>query len=255
MSTKRVLGITAFGVLFIIAVIAVILITSDFNPEGGTMTLPDASESFDEPLEPNPDALNRVEVTRETVQAVVSTLARPDMYTRKIVVESFWDGGQAVFTIDVAVSADVTSLRVLPPIGDEKRIVVTPGALYIWYGSETTPFIGNPGSDGDGYKAADEYQMLESYERILDLDMYDIIDAGYTEYEGEECIYIEHKTAELGYTMTYYVSIRLGLIICAEEFDEAGELIYRMRSGECLIGETDPDMFTIPDGSRRSSFS
>lgn len=249
MSTKRILGITAFGVIFIIIIIVVILLVSDLSPEGGTLTLPERSESPEGPIEPNPDAPNRVEVTRETVQAVISTLTRPDTYTRRLIVESFWDSGQAVFYIDVAVNADVTSLKVEPPVGDEKRIIVTSEALYIWYGSETAPFIGAPGSDGDGYRTADEYQMLTSYESILDFNLYDIIDAGYTEYEGEDCIYISYRTVELGNTMTCYISIRLGLITCAEEFDETGDLIYRVKAGECLIGETDPKMFTLPDGA------
>ena len=249
MSIKRVLGITAFGVLFIIAVIGVVLLVSNLRPEGGAISLPETSESPASPAETGQDALDRVEVTRETVQAVVSTLARPGTYTRKLSVESYWDGGQAAFAIDVAVKDGVTSLRVEPPVGDRKMIVVTPDALYIWYGSEIAPFIGDPGSQGDGYRTADEYQMLVSYETIRDLSVDDIIDAGYTEYEGEDCIFISYQTSELGYTMMYYVSIGLGLITGAEEYDETGGLIYRMSAGECQIGEAEPEMFTLPDGT------
>jgi len=249
MSVKRILGITTFGILFIVAVISVMLLISYFKPEGRTVKLPDTNVVTGNPVEVEPDALNRVEITPETVQAVISTLSRPESYSRDLLIESFWDGGQVAFSIATAVHGGVTSLRVSPEVGNEKRIIVTPVNLYIWYSDDKVPFIGGPGLTGDGYRTADEYQMLASYENILDLSIEDLIDAGYTEYEGEDCIYIEHLTKELGYTAMYYVSIRLGLIIGAEEFDEAGMLIYRMRAGECRFGGFDPGMFTLPDGA------
>ena len=248
MSGKRILGITAFGILFIFAVISVMMLISYLRPEGGTLKLPEPTETTGDPVEVEPDALNRVEITPETVQAVVSTLTRPETYSRELIIESFWDGGQTVFSIGTAVYGVMTSLRISPQVGNEKRIIVTPDTLYIWYGGDSTPFIGGPGLTGDGYRTADEYQMLASYEDIAKLSVDDIVDAGYTQFEGEDCIYIEHFTKELGYTVKYYVSIRLGLITGSEEFDKTGKLVYSMRAGECRIGEIDPEMFTLPNG-------
>jgi len=249
MSYKRILGITAFGILFIVAVIGVMLLTSYLGEEGTTVPLPVTTGPVGNPGETETDALDRVEVTRETVQAVVSTLSRPGTYNREIEIESFWDDGQAVYFIDVAVHDGVTSLRTVPPAGGEKRIIVTADKLYIWYGDDRLPFIGDTGSSGDGYRTADEYQMIATYETILELDIADIIDAGYTEYGGEDCVYVEYLTKKLGYTVRYYVSIELGLITGAEEFDETGALVYRMRAGKCNTGETDPAAFTLPDGT------
>jgi hypothetical protein len=166
-----------------------------------------------------------------------------------VLIESFWDGGSAVYDIDVAVHRGVTALRTLPPAGGEKRIIVTQDNVYIWYDDDATPYVGEIGTSGDKRRTADEFQMLNTYEDILELSLSDIIDAGSIEYEGEDFIFIAYLSRHLGYTGNYYVSIDLGLVIRAEEFDENGELVYRMTAGETITGETDPAMFTLPDGT------
>jgi hypothetical protein len=250
MSTKRILGIAFFGVLFIVAVIGVMLLTTFLSRDNDEVQLPDISAPTERPGEPGTDALNRVEVTRETVQIVVSTLLpRPVTYSRDVLIESFWENGHAAYNINVSVDADFTSLRIIPPVGIEKRIIVTPENLYIWYRGDRAPYIGDHDSSGDEHRTSDEYQMLITFEDILGLDINYIVEADYTIYEGEECIYVVYLSPIFGYTVRYYISIDLGLVIAAEEYDETGELIYRMVAGECIVGEVDPAVFTLPDGT------
>jgi len=250
MSTKRILGITLFGILFIVAVIGIMLLNLYLNREGDLVELPDMPASADLPGVSEPDTLDRVEVTNETIQAVVSlTLSRPAIYSRDVKIESFWEDGQAEYNISVSVMGDLTSLSVLPPVGVEKRIIITPDTLYIWYKGERTPFIGNLESPGDGYRTADEWQMLVTYEDLLELDINDIVDAGYVEFSGEECVYAVYRSPLLNFTRTFYISLDLGLVIGAEEVDETGEIIYRMSAGGCAVGEADPAVFILPDGT------
>jgi len=250
MSTKRILGISAFGVLFIAVAIGLMLLTSNYSRETGSVPLPDPPIASAAPGAPGPDTLDRVEVTSETVQAVISTLARPETYSRYITIESFWgDDGHAVYTVLSAVDKGVTSLRIISSVGAEKRIIVTPDKLYIWYRGDKVPYIGETGSAGDEIRTADEWQMMASYEDIMAIDGKDIEDAGFTGYNGEDCIFVQYRSAVLGYTRMYYISIQYGLVTGAEEYDGNGELVYRMTAGECVTGVIDPSEFILPDGT------
>jgi len=249
MSTKRILGITLVGVLFIVAVIGIMLLNLFLKRESDAIMLPEVKSATEAPGEIEQDALDRVEVTTETIQAVVSSLSRPLAYRRDVVIKSFWEDGQAEYAISVSVQNGLTSLRITLPASIEKRIIVTQDKLYIWYKDDMTPYIGDLRSLGDGHRTADEWQMLITYEDVIALNKNDIIDAGYTKYGDEYCIYASYLSPLLKYTRNFYVSLDLGLIIGAEEFDETGKLVYSMSTGECAIGGVDPEAFVLPDGT------
>jgi len=255
MSIKRILGITIFGVLFIAAVISIMLLTSHPMRDNDVITLPDPPASSDSAAETQPtgeaqpDKLSRVEVTRDNIQANVSILSRPEVYSRDVVIETFWESGYATYLVSVTVADGVTSLQIQPPAGSEKRIIITADTLYIWYQGDGTPYIGDIGSVGDGYRSADEWQMLVTYEELLDIPAKDIIDAGYTEFNGIDCIFAEYLSPLLGYTRKYYVSIENGLIAGAVDYDKTGSLVYTMIAGECMVGEADPTAFILPNGT------
>jgi len=248
MSTKRILGISVFG-LFIIAVsIGLMLFFSNMEHDIDPVRLPETPVSEGTPPAPQPDALDRVEVTKDNVQAVISTLSRPEIYSRNIKVESYWDDGYVWYTISVAVMDGMTALRIHPYAGIEKRIIVTPDKLYIWYRGDSTPYIGEPDSGGDVNKVADEWQMVITYEDILTIDKNDITDAGYVEYNGAESIYAVYRSPLMGYRTTCYISIETGLVTAAEEYDETGALVYRMTTDGLIIDQTDPAVFILPNG-------
>ena len=249
MSTKRIIAITVIGVAIIAAALSVILLTSYLYRDSEEVPLPGTPVATDRPGGSGSDAIDRVEVNQDTIQDVVSSLNRPDIYSRDVVIESYWEGGQAVFSIRVSVVDGMTALQSVPQVGIEKSIIVSRDTLYIWYDGDSQPFIGGAGSSGDETRAADEWQMLITYEDILGLDKRDIIDAGYTEYDDDDCIFAVYLSPLLGHTRTYYVSIDLGLVISAEELDKTGVLIYNMKAGPCLIGEVDPGAFVLPDGT------
>jgi hypothetical protein len=249
MSTKRIVVITALGILLISAVIGAMFLNSFLGRDSNAIQLPDMSDPVDSPGGNEPDAIDRVVVTPDTIQAVISTLDRPPVYSREVVIERFWSGGSAENIIDVYVSNGITSLHSTSPSGLEKRIIVTSDTLYIWYRGDSDFFAGTIASTGDGNRTADEWQMIVTYEDILALNKSDIIDAGYTEYEGELCVYAVYASPLLGYTRTYYISLEIGLVIAAFEYDSDGIQVYGMIAGESFIGEIDPLMFTLPDGT------
>lgn len=254
MSTRRILALSVFGVLFIAALIGVMLLTSFMKRDHAPIPLPEISAPADAPGYTEPDMLNRIEITSENVQAVISTLSRPATYNRDVTVESYWESGQAVYSISVYVANGVTSLRSLSSAGVDKRIIIGPDMLYIWYRGDRSPYIGAVGTTGDDLRSADEYQMMVTYEDVLGLDKDCILDAGYVEYGGEWCIYTEYRQPGLGYIMKYFISTELGLITGAEEYDAAGGLTYRMSAGECSF-DADESAFTLPDGTVVNEFS
>ncbi|MCL2152364.1 MAG: hypothetical protein FWH57_05315 [Oscillospiraceae bacterium] len=249
MSTKRMLGVTLFGLLIIIVFAGIMLLNLYLGSESEAIALPERQAPVTTPITIESDDLDRVEVTKETIQAVVSALSRPRVYSRDVKIACYWDGGRAEYSVSVSVMERFVSLTTLPSVGAEKRIIITPDTLYIWYKGENRPYIGNLESSGDGYRTADEWQMLVTYEDLLKLDKSDIIDAGYIDYNGEYCVYAVYRSPLLNNVGTIYISLDLGLVVGAEERDEAGELIYSMSSDECLIGEADPAAFILPDGA------
>ncbi|MCL2408979.1 MAG: hypothetical protein FWC96_05110 [Oscillospiraceae bacterium] len=247
MSTKRILGIAVFGAVLCAAAIGIMLITTFFRSDNIAFELPRTAQPAMQSPGAGDDSLIHVEVTPETVQAVIGeTLSRPETYIRYITIESFWaGGGWAVTDIRTSVTAGAMSLMARLPDGVERRIITTQNSLYIWYGDESSFYTG-PLAGGD--RAVDEWRMLPTYEDVLLLPPADIIYAGFTELNGELCIYVVYRSPLFGFIRRYYISIELGLVIGAEEFDETGARVYRMTAGEIIIGETDPEAFILPNG-------
>jgi hypothetical protein len=241
------LGIAVFGLVFIVVAVCAVAALSGAGRGTAEIALPEpmTDSSADIPPDGSAHGLQAVEITADNVQDVVATLARPEAYSRSIMVENFWDGGNSVHNFSVAVTAGTTALRTSVG-GKEKNIVVTEEGpymrTYIWYSGDSRVFE----SSAEGGAGADEYQMILTYEDILKLPRSAIINAGFAGGGGTE-LYATYKSGELGYLTECRVSMSLGLLTSAEIYD--GEtLIYRMTAGECRVGE--PDDIMMPPTSR-----
>jgi hypothetical protein len=253
MSTKRILGITIAGILLIITLVIVMLIPPYLGRTDEIITLPEPAHTPNEPNEQNGhvfNALDMVEITPETVQAVILyTLTRPEIYSRNVQIRTYWEDGDITYNIHTAVSGALTAIRSQPSVGNEKRIIITNEHIYIWYRGDTVPFISNVLTPDDWIRTADEWRMLITYEDVINLNPDDIIDAGHIVYGDEDCIYVIYLSPLFGYMRTYYVSIYSGLVIAAEERDSNGRLVYLMTARAADIGEVDIGMFTLPDST------
>lgn len=189
------------------------------------------------------DAVIRLEVTPETVQAVVETLRRPERYTRRITVERLWSGGSGTRSITASVSGKVTRTDGTEPDGRVRHSITDGETTYIWYDAEETYFSGAAGDI-----SADQEQSIPTYENILDLNQTGIVQADYRIFSGEECIFVETAADELGYVQRYWVSVGSGLLIGAERLQK-GETVYRMAAQP--VSETLPTAadFVLPDGT------
>ena len=243
------LGLAISTLLFIAAVVGVMLLSYSFSDDSGTITLPSGRPAPERPNIAQPDSPDRVEVTNETVQAIIFELSRPQSYSLEMLVEKFWHDGKAQHDIHVSVADGMTSILVRTQGYPDKRILVTPDEYYVWLVGDTVPYVGGPGLIGGPERLADEMQMMITYEDVLALDKQDISDAGFTDFGGEDCIFVEYYSPSFRYVTKYYVSVDFGLLMGVQEYDGSGALIYRMAALEYIIDEYDPSAFTLPDGT------
>ncbi len=183
------------------------------------------------------------EVTTETVQAVVRTLSRPDSYSRRILVYSYWDGGSQNWQIQVWQKTGATRIRIGSPAEPEgeKNILLEDGAVNIWYGDGPEVYR----TSADRELLADTLQMLPSYEDLLTADPDQIEEAGYVNLYGTWRIMAAVRERPTGYLMIYYVSIETGLLESAERRD--GErIIYRMTAEQADLAAPDAEAFLLP---------
>jgi len=249
MSTKRILSITIFGLLLIVAFIVTMLLVTSLRRESSAVMLPETPLVSERPSGTEHDALSRVEAGRETIQNIISTLERPEIYSRNIIIENFWEDGSARFYVEISVKNQVTSIHITPPFGPVRRTIVTDDAVYIWEDGDSTFFTGAPTAVGADQFPSDEWQMLLTFESIEGLGVNDIVDAGYVELDGELCFFVVYNSPLLGNLRTYYISLEFGLIVAVHEYDEHGILIYSMSSEEPVIGEAVSYLFILPDGT------
>jgi hypothetical protein len=256
MSSKRMLGIAIAGAILIVSIIVAGVLLLNGAKDTYEKPLPDVNSITSPDYQPSGtgtvnNGLKRVEVTTDTVQAVIKTLAldRPESYSRDLTIEKFYNEGMEskAFTVSTHVYKGVTAVQMKDDDVD-KTVIVTADTLYIWYMNDSEPYKGPLGSPGDGTRTSDEYQMLMYYNEILSLKPEDILKADYIEYSGQDCVFVTYQSGSLGYITTCYISVELGLIIGAEQTDGAS-LIYRMTAGACDLTEPDPALYVLPDGT------
>ena len=188
------------------------------------------------------------EVTPQTVQAVVRTLARPDSYSRRLLVSSFWEDGSQTRQVQVWHTKGVTRIRVSPleEGGKDRNLLLGDDGLCIWYGDGPEVFRTEAEPE-----AADILQMLPTYEDLLDLDPAQIEEAGYVNLYGTWRIMAAVREQPTGYLMVYYISVETGLLEAAERRD-GEKLVYRMTAEQADLTVPDEEMFLLP-GERLTS--
>ena len=236
-------SLAGFAFAALIVLVAAFLVRLTLHrPPAVTLPAPGDTESGGAVVpETRQDAVRRVEVTPETVQRVIERLARPENYSRTITIERFWPGGSGVST--ASVRAAEGWLRVDAGENEEtaRHVINGGGSCWVWYGAGERVFTGAAALTGD------EEQGIPSYEDVLLLDVSEIAAADYRAFEGLECIYVETKPDEAGYTQRYWVCVEDGLLAAAER--ASGEdLVYRMTALSAQLGGVDGQAFRLPDG-------
>lgn len=191
----------------------------------------------------------RVEVTVDTVQAVIASLERAGSYYRQLSVQTFWEGGSGTTSVQTWVDQGYTFVRSVPPSGQARYALSSPDTVYYWYGGSSR-WLTAPADS----LSADLSQRIPSYEDVLNLDKQDISAAGYESYSGHPCIYVETHLDELGYLERYWVSTESGLLVAAQTVKE-DEVIYSLNATTPIQTPCPTDVvFALPDGTVLHSF-
>lgn len=260
MSAKRLRLLTLIGVVLITAVIAAGVILSYATRDGRVVPLPEpGGEAPQDSATPN-DNLDRVTITVDNVQRVIESLHRPDSYSRRLFVENFYTKGDgsgrtsAGYDITVSVDGGAQAIRVKDG-RDVENIIIAGGQMYIWYNNDAfyTKVPVQPAVYGsESAAAADEYQMLLTYEDVLAVEKEKIMEAGYINLYDENCIYVRFEYGRMGYTTICYISTASGLLTGAEQYD-GQQLVYRMTASDYSGAVPDLSAFDLPDGKNAVS--
>ena len=185
-----------------------------------------------------------VDVTPQTVQAVIATLSRPESYYREVTLETFWGEEDSASSVaQVWVDGGYTRITSLLPDGVVEHTIVGEGKRYRWYNNEWKYY------SADAEEAdADLMQHIPTYEDILAYDEQDITATGYEAKGGLGCIYVEIAQDELGYLERYWVSVDQGLLVAAETVKE-GKVVLRSSAYSVEIPVRSGISFALPDGT------
>lgn len=190
------------------------------------------------------DPIQLVEVTTDSVQAVIASLDRAASYHRQFSVRTYWPGGSGTTTVYTWVDDGFTYSRCTLPSGHIRYCLSDGDTMYYWYGSSST-YLTAPADS----MSEDLAQYMPSYEDVLDLDPKSICDAGYVAYAGHPCIYVESKTEELAYLERYWVSVESGLLVAAQTLKD-DQIVYSMdASGSFQTPCPSNVSFSLPDGT------
>lgn len=247
-NNKRNILVVLIAAVIGVAVLASFGLNLFFSPDLPPIVLPEPAateEPGDDPNNQGSTGLVRVEVTPETVQSVIATLARPDSYYREITLEDYWGtDGRGVTTAKVWVDGGWTRTEAAWPGGTVRTSIVGDGTVWWWYGGDREA-VSAPADE----RSADlEGQRIPTYENVLALDTASITAAGYEEREGLSCVYVEVAENSLGYRDRYWVAVESGLLVAAETLD--GDRPVSSMSSYAVERPVPPDTsFELPDGT------
>ena len=244
MDKKRLAIFTAaFG---IVIVVVVLLLVRGTVRHSGHIQLPDASTGTGDGESGGSGEsgdLQVLEIRPDTVQLAIEVMERPTVYSQRVTVETFWDGGSGTESSSVYVQDSLLRMDTALAGGSMRHLLRGPGHTYIWY-DESTDYAVLAAGDF----TADAELRIPTYEDLLALDADQITDAGYGDYEGTYCIFAS-AGGEDGYETRYWIGTETGLLTACERYWE-GELVYRMAASSLSVGQVDASVFLLPDGEQ-----
>lgn len=183
-------------------------------------------------------------VTPDTVQTVIATLHRADIYYRVLNVQDFWSGGSRSRQIEVWAHGDQLRLSVTASSAAARQQLLIRGSeKWLWYPDSDRVFHGSL-LDGE----PDAYQTISRYEEVLTLPLSDILEAGYTDFGGSFCIFVRYRSggADSGMETLCYIDPVTGLLM-GERCYDGQQLVYSMDSSVPDLSTPDAAVFTLPN--------
>lgn len=189
------------------------------------------------------DQFWQVDVTPETVQSIVASLARPESYYRELTVETLWDGGSHSTSVQFWQDHSWSHTRQILPSGAVRHDLTGEDTTYYWYeGSQSYRSF-----PADQY-SADLTQHIPTYEDVLELDPDTITQTGYERRDVWPCVYLQVQVSDT-VVERYWISTDTGLLVSAER-EQSGQLVYRMTAYTQVQTPCPATAsFALPDGT------
>lgn len=184
-----------------------------------------------------------VSVNSETVQTAIATLSRCEAYFREYNVTTYCQDCSAQSVVKVWQSGENTRIAIKQD-DISKNTLFRDDTVYIWYDDDSSAVFT---SSADSYdpQSLDRSARLIYYEDLLNADSEQIVDAGYVEKSGENCIYAEYFSEDLNYVNQIFVSVNTGLLVAAEVY-EGEVLTYSMETVSTNLATPEDEVFVPP---------
>ena len=241
---------TLLAILISVTILAAVVYSFGLNFFRSTPEIVVADPSVSEEVSPGtepwegPDTIS-VEVTPETVQSIIASMARYKSYSRTVEITYAWGEGQSA-SITAQVREDNGWVRCDTVLvsGITEHSILGDGSLWYWY-DEGPEYLQVPA----GGTSSDLIQYVPTYEDVLKAEAGDITYTSYEEKSGVPCICVEVSRKAEAAVDRYWVSTASGLLIAAET-EENGLTVYTMSSGDVVSpAALDGEDFTLPDGT------
>lgn len=187
-------------------------------------------------------ALTNIDITKDNVLDVISTIKRPSSYQYTVNSTLYFDN-QATSTIYIRYTlGDTTRVDEVNAAGVIYSTKITNEEdFYAWNSDDTTFFSGKKG-DFD----SDTTVSLPTYEDLLYLDYDDIIEVSILNLNYEPCIYV--KTSQNSVIIDYYISSISGLLVRAD-YMQNDEIIRACVVSSVDLTPPDSSLFILPNGT------
>lgn len=189
------------------------------------------------------NALHAIVISPSTVQRAIGSLERPKNYTQNISITDYYGEESATTTVQVRVDGRWVRTDMTDSSGVVRHLITNGETDYIWYGGSRDFYQGKTTFD------ADTEARILTYEDVLALRQEEIVSADYQSYNGAECICVTAKTAQNGYTHTYWIKTEDGLLYAAE-ISDGTRVVYRMSVQSAEYETVTASVFTLPNGKK-----
>jgi len=229
--------------LSVIAVAGLVLVLAPGNADTPPVIFSTPAPSAEAESAHEGDLSSAIAVTPETVQTVIATLSRVSDYSRSLSVRDFWSDGERSRVLSVAAKGDALRVETVQTDRPTEYLLLRGDSQWLWYSDDSRVWSGEAVSAD-----RDACQSIISYEKVLDLPVSHISDAGYAEFGGSYCLYVRFRSGSMGYVSECYIDIATGLLM-GERCYDGENLIYSMDSDIPELAPPEDSLFA-PPGSK-----
>lgn len=198
-----------------------------------------------------------VTVDTSNVLQVIRTLSRPQDYVFEAESTLSYHSVSSTLRVRGIVKGRRAKLQMLSVGGAvEKEMILAPSGYYAWQSGQASLYSGSLGQDipedGDLAAFCDEASRIPTYEDVLVLGQQNpecLLDAGYTQREGQSCIFVLVDNRLANTQDRYYISIDTGLL-CEASSEKNGMTVYQMKQTVLEEAAVEESQFTLPNGQQ-----